>query len=58
MIVLGYRGEDVYGGSLTGFYVCECVDVYPYVYLYRGVDEFVGHYVGFCVVCLATYIQD
>ena len=58
MIVLGYRGEDVYDCNYVEIYVCDCVDVYPYVYLYRVVDEFVGHYVGFCVVFLATYIQD
>ena len=43
MNILGYRGEDVYDGSLGEFYVCECEDVFLYVYLYKDVDVFEGH---------------
>ena len=42
MILIGCRGEDVYDGCCTGFYVCECVEISLYVNSYENVDVFEG----------------
>ena len=56
MILLGFRGEEVYDGCQAGFYVCECVEVYLYVDLYDDIYIYDGHDVVFCVLCLGTCI--
>ena len=57
-ILLVCRGEYFYDGCWAVFYVCECVELYLYVYLYENVDIFERYEVVFFILCLGVCIQD